>query len=132
MSKKPDNVVYDEDLQVYNAKSLAFGTNITAPKIELTDISNWKNNTVSKVNHLLSARFENLQEEYKKLQEQYEYNQLIYEAKFNFEPIIGNTYHLYKKADKTTFLSILAPNECNFDYIKSFKLNVDQIWEIVN
>ena len=131
MAKKPDNVVFNEELQEYNAKILPYGTSQTAPKIEIEDITHWKNNTVSKVNSQLGARFQEIQNEYQKLMQQYEYNKLIYEAKFSFEPVIGKTYHLYKKADESTFLSILAPNECNFQFLKSFRLNADQIWEAV-
>lgn len=131
MSKKPDKVVFDEELQQYNAKILPYGTDMAAPKIELTDISHWKNNTVSKVNHQLGARFEELKVAYEKLMEQYEFNKLIYEAKFSFEPVIGQVYHLYKKEDQTTFLSLLSPKECAFNYLKSFRLNADQIWEVV-
>ncbi len=132
MNKKPDYVVFDEELQAYNAKSLPYASDIGAPKIELNDISHWKNNTITKVNHQLDARFNELKKEYHKLMEQYEFNKLIYEAKFNYEPIIGKVYHLYKKANNTTFLSLLAPNECGFNYLKSFRLNADQIWEIVD
>ncbi|WP_010521814.1 DUF2452 domain-containing protein [Aquimarina agarivorans] len=131
MSKKPDQVVFDNELQAYNAKITPYATNIGAPKIEVNDITQWKNNTVSKVNHQLSAKFKEIQDEYEKLMQQYEYNKLIYEAKFSFEPTIGKIYHLYKKEDESTFLSLLAPNECNFNYIKSFRLNADQIWETV-
>lgn len=132
MSKKPDNVVFDEELQTYNAKSLPYATDISAPKIELTDISHWKNNTVTKVNHQLGARFNELQLEYQKLIEQYEFNKLIYAAKFSFEPVIGKVYHLYKRTNGSTFLSLLNPQECAFNYLKSFRLNTDQIWEVVD
>ena len=132
MSKKPDNVVFDEELQTYNAKSLPYATDISAPKIELTDISHWKNNTVTKVNHQLGARFNELQLEYQKLMEQYEFNKLIYAAKFSFEPVIGKVYHLYKRTNGSTFLSLLNPQECAFNYLKSFRLNTDQIWEVVD
>ena len=131
MKKKPDNVVFDEISQTYQAKYLPYATDMSAPKIELTDISHWKNNTVSKVNHQLGAKFEELKFEYQKLVEQYEFNKLIYEAKFSFEPVVGKVYHLYKREDESTFLSILNPNECSFDYLKSFRLNADQIWEVV-
>ena len=50
-------------------------------------------------------------------------------AKFNFEPIIGEVYHLYKRENGETFLSIIAPEECNFHALGSFYLNADQIWE---
>lgn len=131
MTKKPDNIAFNEELQSYNANTLPYASNVSAPKIELSDISHWKNNTVNKVNHQLGAKFEELKKEYENLIQQYEYNKLIYEAKFSFEPVIGKIYHLYKKDDESTFLSILNPQECHFNYLKSFRLNADQIWEVV-
>lgn len=131
MSKKPDQVVFDNELQAYNAKITPFPTNVGAPKIEMTDITHWKNNNISKINHQLGTQFEEIKQAYDKLIEQYEYNRLIYEAKFSFEPIIGKVYHLYKREDDSTFLSMLAPNECNFNHLKSFRLNADAVWEIV-
>ena len=62
---------------------------------------------------------------------EFEYNNLIYSAEFSFEPIIGNLYHLYKRDSEETFLSIIAPDQCNFNSIGSFRLNSDQIWEKV-
>ena len=59
--------------------------------------------------------------EKEKLQEQY--------AKFSFEPIIGETYHLYKKENVESFLSIIAPDQCSFNTLGSFYLNADQIWK---
>jgi len=89
-------------------------------------------NLFPKVNHQLGAKFEELKAEYLQLMEQYEFNKLIYEAKFSFEPIIGKVYHLYIKENESTFLSLLNPNECSFNYLKSFRLNADQIWEVVD
>ncbi|WP_010178414.1 DUF2452 domain-containing protein [Aquimarina agarilytica] len=131
MPKKPDQVVFDNELQAYNAKITPYATNVGAPKIEITDITHWKNNTINKVNHQLGAKFKEIQEEYQKLMQQYEYNTLIYEAKFSFEPTVGKIYHLYKKEDESTFLSLLSPQECKFNFIKSFRLNANQIWEVI-
>lgn len=132
MSKKPDNVKFNEELQAYDAKITPYPTNLGAPKIEIDDISNWKNKTLSKVNHQLEANFEALKKEYQTLINQYEDNKLIFGAKFNFEPIVGKDYYLYEKEDKSTFLSILKPEECRFKFLGSFLLNASQVWERVS
>jgi len=72
-----------------------------------------------------------LKAEYEKMMDEFEYNSLIFSAKFNFEPIVGDVYHLYKRDNDETFLSIIAPDECSFNSIGSFYLNADQIWEKV-
>lgn len=59
--------------------------------------------------------------------EEFEYNSLVYNAKFNFETIVGKVYHLYKVKDQSTFLSLILPNECNFNYLGTF--NPDKTWE---
>ena len=61
--------------------------------------------------------------------QEFEYNKLIFGAKFSFEPIIGEVYHLYKRENGELFLSIIAPNQCNFNFLGSFYLSADQIWE---
>ena len=132
MPKKPDNVKFNEELQSYDASITPYPTNLGAPRIEIDDISNWKNKTLSKVNHQLEANFEALKKEYQSLMNQYEDNKLIFEAKFSFEPIVGKDYYLYKKKDNSTFLSILKPEECHFEFLGAFLLNATQVWERVN
>jgi len=55
----------------------------------------------------------------------------VYSAKFNFEPLVGEIYHLYKDKNDVTFLSIIKPSECNFCHLGSFRLNADKIWKKV-
>jgi hypothetical protein len=56
----------------------------------------------------------------------YKWNELVYNAKFSFEPAIGETYHLYLGDDGIEFLSLIDPNEWNKEFIASFKLNSDK------
>jgi hypothetical protein len=35
--------------------------------------------------------------------EEYEWNELVYNLKFSFEPVIGEIYHLYRDAAGLTF-----------------------------
>ena len=63
------------------------------------------------------------------MMEQFEYNDLVYNAKFNFEPIIGEVYYLYNDKNEESFLSIIQPDQCNFNYLGSFRLNSQKMWE---
>lgn len=130
--KKPDQVVYDEEEEKYNAGLLPYATNASAPKITSNDLTGWKNTNIHKANNQIKTEYEKLKSAYEKLMHQYEYNSLIYSAEFSFEPIVGRVYHLYLKKNGQTFLSIISPNECSFKYKGSFKLNDDKIWEKVN
>jgi hypothetical protein len=130
--KKPDQVVYNEEEQKYNAGLLPYATNASAPKITSTDLTGWKNSNINKANHQIKTEYDKLKKAYEDLMKKHEYNALIYNAEFSFEPNVGQIYHLYIKENKQTFLSIIAPNECNFEYKGSFKLNDDKIWEKIH
>jgi len=129
--KKPDNVVFNPETKTYDAALKPYSTSVGAPVITTTDNISWKNRSINKINHKAKAKYLELQEEYKKMIEEFKYNKLIFDAKFTFEPIVGETYHLYKRDNGETFLSIIAPEQCNFNAIGSFYLNVDQTWKRV-
>ena len=128
VDKKPDNVVFNYETQKYDAALKPYGTSVGAPVITTTDTIAWKNRSINKVNHKIQTRYLELKAEYEDMILEFENNRLIFEAKFNFEPIIGKIYHLYKRKNAETFLSIISPDECNFDSLGSFYLNADQIW----
>lgn len=130
--KKPDNVVFNTETQKYDASLKPYATNVGAPVITNTDTVAWKNRSINKLNHKLETRYQEIKKQYDKLIQEFEYNKLIYNAKFTFEPIIGDVYHLYKRENEETFLSVIAPNQCNFNSLGSFRLNSDQIWEKVD
>lgn len=129
--KKPDNVVFDIDTQKYDAALKPYATNVGAPIITTTDNIAWKNRSINKLNHKIKTKYQDIKAQYEALMIEIEYNELIYSAKFTFEPNIGEIYHLYKRENGETFLSIIAPNQCLFNYLGSFRLNIDQIWEKV-
>lgn len=127
-TKKPDAVVYNEDTKKYDASLKPYGTNVSAPAIVVNDNITWKNKNINKANKQIEAKYLELKAEYDKMIKSLEYNNLVYNSKFNFEPIIGKIYHLYRDKNENPFLSIIAPNECNFDFIGSFYLNSEHIW----
>ena len=129
--KKPDSVVYDDNTENYDAYLKPYATNLGAPVITTTDTAAWKNTNIHKVNKHVKARYDELKSQYDALIKEFEYNNLIYNAKFNFEPIVGKTYHLYIDKKEQSFLSIIAPAECTFKHLGSFRLNADKIWKSV-
>lgn len=120
-TKKPDNFAENKAL-------LPYGDNVSAPIIKLENVSTWKEANLKKVNHQLQARYLELQQESNKLLLDYMWNEFIYNAKFAYEPIIGQTYHLYSNELGEGFLSIIAPNEWDQLYIGSFKLDSNSKW----
>lgn len=119
--KKPDNFAENKALMPY-------GDNVSAPAIRVEDISAWKQVNSLKVNHQLQTKFNELKEEYKKLVEEYKWNELVYNAKFAYEPVIGKTYHLYYDKQGEVFLSMISPNEWDKPFIGSFKLDSNNKW----
>ncbi|MBT3872543.1 MAG: DUF2452 domain-containing protein [Flavobacteriaceae bacterium] len=128
-NKKPDNVVFNTETQKYDASLKPYGTSVGAPIIIPTDTVAWKNRSINKINHKVSAKYLELKSEYENMIQEFEYNKLIFNAKFSFEPIIGEVYHLYQRENNESFLSLISPEQCNFKSIGSFYLNAGQIWE---
>ena len=119
--KKPDNVADNPGL-------LPYASNVGAPAIRTEDIDAWKQRGVNKVNKQLSTKFEELKEEYKRLVQEFQWNELVYTSKFAYEPVIGDTYHLYVGNDGAPFLSLIGPDEWNREHIGSFRLDSNQKW----
>ena len=128
-NKKPDNVVFNTETQKYDASLKPYGTSVGAPIIIATDTVAWKNGSINKINHKVTAKYLELKAEYENMIQEFEYNKLIFNAKFSFEPIIGEVYHLYQRENNESFLSLISPEQCNFKSIGSFYLNAGQIWE---
>jgi hypothetical protein len=62
---------------------------------------------------------------------------LVYDAKMQFKPVIGHTYHLYQKQDDSFMLSMIAPQEWGGagpfkEFYASVKLLADHTWVEVN
>jgi len=130
---RPDNVVFDEETQSYNANLLPYGTNIGAPSIHASGVSTWVNTSVNSFNHAFNNKIELIKKEYKYLIDEYEVNDLLYKANMNFEPIIGQEYHLYF-SDKRgeNFLSLIPPNSWEMEHIGSYILNNDKTWKKIS
>lgn len=129
MNKKPDNVVFNTNENKYDAALKPYATSVSAPVIKIVDTVAWKNKSIAKANHQIQAKYLELKAEYDKMMDEFNYNNTIYNAKFSFEPIVGEIYHLYQKDNSSNFLSLIAPEQCNFNYLGSFYLNTELIWE---
>ena len=125
--EKPDNVVYSEE-KGYNASFLLYATSVGAHIIKVDDVAAWKGRGVRNVNKGFENKFNELKLQYQSLMEEFEWNELVYNSKFSFEPIIGEIYHLYSAGDGTYFLSIIPPHEWNKEHIGTFQLNSDKKW----
>ena len=128
--ERPDNIVFSDD-NGYNASVLPYSTNVGAPIIKVDDVVAWKSRGISNVNKEFENKFNELRSQYQALMEEYEWNELVYNAKFSFEPVIGEVYHLYRGEDGVNFLSLIGPQEWNREHIGTFKLNSDKKWIVI-
>ena len=111
-NERPDNIVYSEE-QGYNARLLPYATNVGAPVIKVDDLVSWKSRGITNVNKEFESKFNELKIQYQNLIEEFEWNELVYGARFSFEPVVGEIYHLYQGEDGINFLSLISPNEWN-------------------
>lgn len=127
--KKPDLVVFNTETNSYDAALKPYGTSASSPVIKPLNTATWKNDGIQRVNKKLASEFEEIKAQYNALIQKFKNNDLLYHAKYNFEPILGEIYHLYRDKNDDYFLSIIAPEQCNFDFVGSFRLNSDKMWE---
>jgi hypothetical protein len=81
---------------------------------------------ISNVNKQFESKFNELKIQYQNLMEEYEWNELVYNSKFSFEPVIGEIYHLYRDAaGLNSFVD--RPQEWNKEHIGTFKLNSEKM-----
>ena len=131
MSKKsryPDNIVWDEENEKFHANILPYASNLSGPKIEVEDIDLFRQKGAHKLQKIFKSEFEQIADKYNKLIEEVNLNNMIYNATYSFEPVVGNIYHLYYGNNEEKFLSLISPNEWDKKHIVSVKLNSELKW----
>ena len=123
--RKPDRVADNKAIMPY-------GDNVAAPAIILPDTKDYREVKVKEAQNKLKTRYEELEAEFKKLVETAADNELIYNANISFSPSVGKVYHLYRKEDGTTWVSMVGPSEWGpnyvFEFLGSFRLATDSVW----
>ena len=127
MSKKiPDNVVFNDGK--FDANTKNYPTTISAPSFAPISID--RSDSI-KADKYFSSRLNELKSEYENLVDEYKWSNIIYNALYNFQPILGESYYLYLNDDNKHFLSIIEPSEWNQTYVGTFKLLNNGKWEKV-
>ncbi len=129
--QKPDNIVFSEE-KGYHANLLPYATSVGAPVIKVDDLVAWKSRGIRNVNKEFESKFNELKAQYQNLIEEFEWNELVYGAKFSFEPVVGEIYHLYRAENGSNFLSLIGPQEWNKEHIGTFRLNSDKKWIVLS
>jgi hypothetical protein len=128
MKKKPDNVVDEPNLMPYP-------TNVGAPAFVPTNIPQWKSVRADELNTDFKDRFSTIQKELEELNEDIQINTILYTSKYNFEPKVGEQYHLYLNEDDEPFLSLIGNDEWGRKrpkkYLGTFVLDWKNKWSRV-
>jgi hypothetical protein len=102
------------------------------PAITLPDTQGFKTEKGGTAYKFLQSRLSEIEKQYNDLIDLANDNALVYNAKYNFVPIVGHTYHLYGSSNHY-FLSMIGPHEWKrTDFVASFLLTSDNIWRRVN
>lgn len=85
----------------------------------------------------IRQQIELLAKQAQEIRKRKELSMMIYEAKLNFKPQIGQIYHLYEKRDGTHLLSLVAPQEWGGSgpfkqFVSTVRLLADHTWVELN
>lgn len=76
-----------------------------------------------------------LVEQAQAIKDRIRFSEAVYLADAGFKPLVGKTYHLYKKKDGKDVLSMVGPNEwgksCPYEFQASLKMLSDHTWEVM-
>lgn len=108
---------------------LPYPVSTLSPKIVPTDLSSFKSRGISQVERDLQQKLVELRETYLSAIDHFNWNKLVYESEIQFEPVVGETYHLYESRGRRV-LSMIGPDEWPMRHLASVRLNVDRQWEV--
>jgi len=110
------------------ANLLPYPSHVGSPKIEPTDLTEFKRSGINKVNKIYDTKYKELMRDAENLYNSFIVNQEIYESFYRFEPIVGQIYHLYENNKNGKFLSLIEPHSWTQKYLYSAILNSEMTW----
>jgi len=108
--------------------SLPYASNVGGPAIDVPDTGKFKER-IPLANHHLHQRLEEIKKEYYSLLALANDTELCYNAKYNFIPIVGETYYLYYTGNEY-MLSLIEPERWNlYEYVGAFVHETNNTWK---
>ncbi len=98
-----------------------------SPVIHPPDMNQFKSRGLTQVQRELFQQLEEMRRSYERVIDAFNWNKVVYESRFQFEPVIGDTYHLYRD-DRGFFLSMIEPHSWGKKFVGSFRLGPDCRW----
>lgn len=109
---------------------LSYPVSTLSPRIVPNDLTSFKTRGISQVEKQTAQKLAELRRQYVALVDEFNWNKLVYEAKFGFEPVVGETYHLYRDGDGL-MLSMIGPGQWHMPFVGTFTLGANGRWELV-
>lgn len=118
-----------DDSAMPSAAFLPYPVSTLSPPIIPNDLSSFKSRGISQVERELRQKLEEIRESYLRTIDHFNWNKLVYEADIGFEPVVGESYHVYEVGGRR-LLSMIAPDEWSEKHLATVRLNVDRQWKI--
>ncbi|MEM6912292.1 MAG: DUF2452 domain-containing protein [Verrucomicrobiota bacterium] len=107
---------------------LPYPTSTLSPPITPTDLTNFKTYGISEVERVLKQQLDEIRQRYVSAIDEFNWNKLLYESELRFEPMVGQTCHLYRVKGEFT-VSLIGPSEWKKEWLGSFTLGADRRWQ---
>ncbi len=123
----------DNPPELENRPSRAFmpyPVSTLSPPIIPNDLTSFKTRGISQVERDLRQKLTEIREDYLLAIDHFNWNKLVYEAEIRFEPVVGETYHLYEMGGRRA-LSMISPSQWPHRHLASVRLNHDRQWLVV-
>ncbi len=130
---------YQGESHTGEALSSPYPVSRLAAQIDLVDIARELERADEAVNLRVTAKLEviaqqirSLQAEARRVLETAQHDHALHHARCTFKRIPGQTYHLYRKPDGSTYFSMVAPRDWGgsppHDFVGSYRLEPDLSW----
>lgn len=143
--EQPDKDVInpiDEDKIAENPHLLPYAHNVGSLVVKPIDKGRVKGRAVSAMYEQTNTQLDQLRRQVELLARQardihdrVRISEEIYQAEMNFNPLINQIYHLYRRSSGKPVLSMVAPEEWGsqppYTFIASVRLLSDHTWEVV-
>lgn len=107
---------------------LPYASHVGSAPIVFENLKPARNESQNSSNQIFFVKYQEILEQLEKLKQDFDVNNEIYNATYNFQPIIGQKYHLYEKPTGEKFISIIEPHQWRQKFLYSVTLNSEKIW----
>lgn len=137
-----DNPIDKDDI-TENPHSIEYPHHRGSQLVKPEDVGKQKGRALNAMEHQTDQQLELIRDQMALLAEQAKRIQLrkqvsedIYQAEMRFEPLINHKYHLYKRDNGNTVLSMIGPNAWGksgapYSYVATVKLLADHTWDVL-